>query len=446
MVGSRVFPPGSARRVEPSPCKERAFVMSTRHQYDRFVDLHIMHEGHYDFVADVRSQLAYQKKQHKFQKAHNLTKWGDGKYQSLDNSLDLQFSLDNSLSEDDGTLDRGYVAVAVELKDIETAKRQRGTSQLLAWVGDTRRQGKLRINVHGDGEGNIGMFNGPSEPRSYLSVQADKIADWLHANGLPTPVRYSNTDVGHGNPATPRPTEWSVQGLNHVSLALCMGARSGSAFALLEHGNDHADPALGSAIDRCVGGLKKHKLTNITVTGTNEIVYNLDGKIGRLLLLPSGWTVQDIIPGVSQKKDPEKQPPIPPPFSPFKQLHIPTELSVNETDGLISIPADGFTVVPYAITGFAADGSQIKQTGWLVSDDKKPLYFIPSRGWYVDGLPGFGWIIQPPVGFVPTVDARGNGTILFEVKDAEHIGNTPLGLTVVWQRLGHSAEKSQESS
>ena len=58
--------------------------------YDRFLDIHIMHNGAYDFVEDVASQIVYQRRRWGFPTTLNLTPWEGGKDDNLANGFDFR--------------------------------------------------------------------------------------------------------------------------------------------------------------------------------------------------------------------------------------------------------------------------------------------------------------------------------------------------------------------
>lgn len=359
--------------------------------YDRFLDIHITHNGAYDFADDVASQLEYQRRRWGFPTTLNLTRWGGGKDDDLANGFDL------------GGIDRGYAAVAVELKNMKGTVEQRGARDLLAWVGDVSRRGKIRINVHGDGEGNIAMQD---RYRQWLHAPGEQIGHWLHANGLPVPTK--------GEPDAPR------GGLNTLSMALCMAARGGPEFASLDRpATEHARAAVGSVVQRCVLGLREHGYRGVEVTSSNELVANSRGQIGRSIILPEDWEI------VSESDT-------------ARVLKIPGDLKVDAARRVIEIPQS------YDVATFFSE--RWRQNGWVLRHGREVVGFIPVAGWYVEPGADGGGVIHPPVGWFPVATEGGGGTITFELKKTDYVGSDIGGYEHVWLRLAHTPEKARDFS
>jgi hypothetical protein len=385
--------------------------MRKQPNYDRFLDIHIMHRGHYDFHLDVAPQRDYQRARHGFPQAVNLTRWGRGAALSLDKRVDL------------GGIDKGYIAVAVELEKIRDASFQEGARDVLGWVGDLQRRGKLRINVHGDGQGNIAMPDDVRPFGKWLSVPAKQIARWLHANQLPIPLNELKKPRKE-DPSTP------FWGLNTLAMALCMAARHKSEFASLEQGQaGSARAAASSVVLSCIEALRGHGYLEVEVTGSNEIVSTGGegaGQLGRVIWIPRGWETTRS-------------------GSRF-EVKIPRELRVNAAKGVIEIPER------YEVRSH--------WNGWLVQAPQGELCFVPTTGWQVDPAPGGhggGWVIQPPVGWFAVAGHDGGGTFTVELQDTDGVAPTSTevltsqgaiktSVKAVWLRLAHTAEKSRHWS
>lgn len=371
--------------------------MNEKLLYDRFLDLHVTHQGHYAFHDDVEDQIKYKEDQNRFSELRNLTPWGKtGSAWDPDDPIDLR------------EMDQGYVAATVDIGDIACATARRGVKGLLAWVGDVTQRGKIRLNVHGDGRGNISMSDAEG---NILRAPGDTIGDWLHANGLPIPTGA-------------RPHR---RGLTTLAMAICMGARHEAAGAALPlEGAKTAQAASKSVVSQCIASLRRSNYRGVEVTASNETVLSFDGQIGRVIVIPRGWQLPDS-------------------DSLVKELWFPRELLADAKSGRILIPAT------FKVTWI----NNRKETGWRVGTREDELCFLAEMGWYVESGEAGGGVIHPPLGWVPEPREGGGGVFRFKLESREHHlidddrdGDAPPEgkASRVWFRLAKTAMKSRDFS
>lgn len=347
--------------------------------YDRFLDVHVKNGSNYDFEKDVQRQRLYQEQRHKFTS-----------YDLHNANLDLVLYRELRKYQ--------YVNIAVDIGDIDKGDPSKGIRKLISWVSSPNHKGKLRINVHGDGEGNICM----DDDKGYsMEVPAAKIVTWLVSNGL----QQGGAD----------------KGLKTISLALCEAARFQNTPALVLPGGDSATAAAASAVSQVVGGLRQNGFHGIEVTGSNEIVSTgnagkgIKGQLGRCIDIPSYWKL-------SPEKEGEYSVRIRPPFS--------VRSDGPDSPGHIWLPSR------YKL-------SDRNQDGWDVTLLGKKLYTIPSTGWIAELLPSMV-IIKPPVGW--SVESYGiglGGALRFPSKGVEKPTKNGDGSYSIWQRLAHTSAKSR---
>lgn len=318
--------------------------------YDRFLDIHIANpDGWYDFSGCIKQQQDYQTDEHESHLPTGLNlvavdRTGDG-------------AICRPLVGVHTVPSRGHVAMVAGLDAVRDHTRITWFTSLVEWVNDAGHLGKLRVNCHGDGQGHIGM---PSQNGHEMFIDAGHLVSWLVANGM-THVK-GRTKLRRGN---------QPRGLATMSLALCMAGMSGVKSAKLNFRQTSSHAAPGSVIALVLGGLRREGLRGIEVTGSNEIVKVLNGKLGRSnwndlpfpyeagpggrgsrFLVPKGWKV------TSYK------------LQRGGELHIPTRYKLVGTS-----PNAG-----WELRGPGRDVVYIP-TGWIV--DAKKRIVVPPHGWHV---------------------------------------------------------------
>lgn len=252
---------------------------------ERFWDLHVIaSDGSYDFVDQIEAQIQYQHREHDvFRDVVNLVNV-NGQSHTIDGG---QPNVVHALPPEGGVVSS---AVTVDALNGVTACAPH--TALCRWISDLEYVGKLRINAHGDGRGNV--FMPPDEGR----VNAQNIVRWLQANGL-------------GKPIWDPDAQEVVGGLGIVCLAVCMGAMyetEAPEWSLTEGAYVAADL---SAVDRVAKSFTMIGHRFVRVTGSNELVTTDDGQWKRRNPLGTGmtdgWDYDD-----STATDPENPKPVVP--------------------------------------------------------------------------------------------------------------------------------------
>ena len=144
----------------------------------------------------------------------------------------------------------GYLATMVDFRDVAKAVEDRSVASAIQWL--VGKPSKLRINAHGDGEGNLEM--GVNETNK-MRMSSARLVDWMAANGL--------TAAG----------QWKT-----FSLFVCMAARYKDIPAGKEE--ERSSPATQSSDWNVADALGKRGINGVKVTGANEVtwgVHDLDG-------------------------------------------------------------------------------------------------------------------------------------------------------------------------
>jgi hypothetical protein len=312
--------------------------------YGQFWDVRVTYGGAYDFDAANVDQM-----QHQLLK-NPLVKQASGEDKA---NVALQASSEQ-VGTTGYTYQTGQIPIAAEIyrasyvpiEDIENATARPEYAAMVRWLAsqDAPGQGKLRINAHGDGMGQFYMANAAGAEK-YLS--AAKIADWLVANGLKSGSK-----------------------LKTVNLAICLAAQGPQGVAQPGTTGPRMRPALNSAVSRLAARLRAVGCTGIKVTGSNEVVQDLGGRIhaavlskslaslssfldlgdaGEIIIrIPAGWTVKAGSPTTLQP--PAKCELAPDPTNPDKK------------------PAGGWVVrVKDEVEFIIPQGWQVLRGGWFSS-------------------------------------------------------------------------------
>lgn len=162
------------------------------------------------------------------------------------------------------------VVSAVFIGDIGSGLWRHDNAAIVSWISTTKAldpgtaqevdvRGKLRVYVHGDGEGSIYCV-APTHPVTGLpmgvleSRPAYMIYRWLDANGLRSP---DNQQHVQGRP----------NGLTHVSLFSCKAGEGPGATADWDEDTSTSRPAPGSAVERLRMAFRQGGYHGVTITG-----------------------------------------------------------------------------------------------------------------------------------------------------------------------------------
>lgn len=361
--------------------------------YDRFWDLHVLaRDGHYDFASQIREQAEHQAAK---QTADSLKRF---LLSPVDSKHKCIITPDELAAVDD--LPDGYVASAISISDLETGAVSVTAQNLVRWINDPGRTGKLRVNAHGDGEGAIWM----SEQTGVTSsVAADLLITWLTRNGLSPVANNARVKSVAGNK--------NSKGLVTIALAACMGARYMTTGATLGSASSTAAPS--SAVALMVSALRQAGITGVEVTGSNEIVMSVDGRLYRDTQ-PAPQTR-----GAADKAWEEGQQD----GTRLWTIEIPAGWDVRSflfsRGGVINIPMD------YAIKGVAHNRGRHPSGGWILTHHGDGSTVDVSEGWIVDEARR---TISPPLGWHVKSHGRGRGGTLIATSPghAEPLAHSPF--------------------
>jgi len=244
----------------------------------------------------------------------------------------------------------GYLATMVDFRDVAKAVEDRAVASAIQWL--VGKKSKLRINAHGDGEGNLEM--GVNESNK-MRMSSARLVDWMVANGLKT--------AG----------EWKT-----FSLFVCMAARYKDIPAGTEE--DKSSPATQSSVWNVADALGKHGINGVKVTGANEVtwgVHDLDGitttggirpgQSVQMIAMPAGWQFNEQTMTLTAPND----------------WKIESKVHEGKTRLLLSLTQTGAKVAanPNGGWDFEASGKKhyVPLTGWTV--DNKNALLIATDGW-----------------------------------------------------------------
>lgn len=347
--------------------------------YDRFWDLHVAGPGGwYDFAGSIAEQERYQcaRHEHSLPESVNLIL---PHHPTVPTRIDSTSLFVNQLPA------RGYVTSAATVDEINRGAVDDDVRQIVRWLCAPGHRGKLRINSHGDGAGNLGMAS--SDTGAVTWFHAGAIPHWLSANGLPE----------GGLSGTPR-----AEGLVTVAVAACMAARSSSAPATVDNSGTNSTSAPGSAVARIVDAFRDLRALGIEVTGSNEITI-MGGRTqftyreGSGTALSTGGRLQRSL-GVGPKQIPEGGAWRDIDNKPYARISVPQGWKVRaHLPGTfaISIP------VQYAIRAGGKNPSQNPSSGWEI-DTPLGVVEVPP-GWMVRKaeriiVTPLGWTFEPSSG------------------------------------------------
>lgn len=392
--------------------------------YTRYWDLHLTGQGgYYEFTSLIQEQLEYQMtapgdagKPTRFTRSVNLV---------IPPNLDTPGVIQNAALGAVTIPNECFVVSMLDLNKLANTPTYTDPDlrKLVTWINDPAGVGKLRINCHGDGMGQLGMGDKPNVLSTLFGrpkmtwVAAGHLIDLLVANGL----------VATGGPTSPSLAGPKLDnGLITINLAICMGGRFGATPATADPAAPNSRPAPRSAVSQILTRLRNSHIHGIEVTGSNEITMmsnpGHNGQLGRTLgvgmnQLPGGW---DLDPGPA--------------------ITVPAPFNVNPA-GTIDIP------VGWTVDAGPSNPSRQPSRGWILAPGpgQPPLnsFIFPGgkcevfAGWIVDAT---ARLIHPPRGWVTTSAGPNAGGQL--KPDAATSGE----FVMLWERLAHSAAKVREIS
>jgi hypothetical protein len=358
--------------------------------YDRFWELHITGtNGYYDFAPSINDQRTYQTAQHAAQLPASCML-------VTPTNLVAPGIITGLPSPPQGLPNQGYVASALTIQDMATPVVSHQFQELVAWINDAGHLGKMRVNAHGDGMGQIGMSDGVAPLPVHYRDAASLVA-WMVANGL----------APAGGP-TVRSLAGSKQsrGLVTLNLAVCMGGRYDVTPASLNLWQTNSSPALNSAADRIARAFGQNRLSGIEITASNEIT--MDGASG----VAGQWGRTF---GLGANQTPSMRPSV--------GLSRPFDIQRNPQGVRIMVP-DGWTVT----ANFIGVGGSIEPPAgfntWTMNGatPSAGCTITNAQGDAVDVPPG--WIadrtnhkIVPPLGFRCKSNGNGRGGYLESIAD-----------------------------
>lgn len=196
------------------------------------------------------------------------------------------------------------VVSAVFIGEIGSGRWRPDNAAIVAWISTTKTidprtsqpvdvRGKLRVYVHGDGEGNIYCV-APTDPVTRLpmgaleSQPAYMVYRWLHANDLRPP-------------AGEQPVQQRSNGLTHTSLFSCKAGEGPGASAEWDEDTGTSRPAPGSAVERLRTAFREGGYHGVTITGPSADIAHLAGPNATAVQsvgpLPAGWTTRSVLVG-----------------------------------------------------------------------------------------------------------------------------------------------------
>jgi hypothetical protein len=350
--------------------------------YDRYWDLHITGiTGWYDFAPQIDEQMFYQVTTHpgELPNGRILINPPNPRVPSVVTALPI------------GGMNlpaAGYVASVVALDNISNHNVNADVQALAAWINDTGHVGKMRLNCHGNGRGQIGMGTA-GMPAPVTWIDASHVVAWLIANGLA---------AVHTTTVASLAGSKREYGLVTLSVAVCMAARYETTPATMNLMGTNSSAAPASAVAQIVTSLRTAGIRGVEVTGSNEItvmgsfalgLHSTPGQLVRVLGLGmnqvpdgGGWAI-DRKDGV---------------FS----ITVPNGWNVSSNwasrGGTVNIPTG------FQFRAFPTNTGNHPSNGWELIDNAKGVTVTVPEGWIVDRqnrtiLPPLGWHVRPNFGW-----------------------------------------------
>ncbi|ACJ00099.1 hypothetical protein [Rhodospirillum centenum] len=349
--------------------------------YTRFLEVFLTGPGGWtDFHADIKPQLQYQSTKHALRAVRLI---------SIRTSLfgsDVTSVVPKPPPKD---VDRyNYLTVAVPVADIDRGTTTPVYRTYMKWAGDLSQVGKIRINCHGDGKGNLLM--GSRDRKTVDSTTARKLVAWLNANGMAAP---------HFTGGTGLPFDKADKGFITLSMAFCMAARGASGPAFTEPIFDVVNPGPNSAVADAVDSFAALGWHGIEVTGSNEIIRSSSTGMQSVVMMPTTVAASTSAATFAAK---------PAPAVTFLPGRLPSGTGTTLTVPVPFKVAYDASVSKGTIT--VPDWYRVFRTagGWRI---EPPAFHVPS-GWAVEpGAGGYGGTITTPFGWdvtpAPGTDAGG---------------------------------------
>lgn len=377
--------------------------------YDRFWELHVTGvTGFYDFAPSILDQRTYQLATHgaTLTAKRTLVRPKAHVAPGVINRHPIGVK---------GLPAQGYVATCATVAELAAGVVNAEDQAVVAWINDPAHIGKLRINAHGDGMGNIGMANG-GRPLPVLYIEANEVVSWMRANGL--------AKIVTGTTGSRAGTK-NTNGLITINIAVCMGARHGTTPAELNYWQTNSTPAPNSAAARVAKALTDAGMTGIEVTASNEITMDgasgRAGQWGRTFGLGGGQAPFLVDSrGESHAWDMVKA-------NGGVTIRVPHGWNVSED----FFGPSGTISPPPAFTDWTASGVT-PSAGWVIRSTTESIE-IPA-GWMVNQAKR---AVHPPLGFTVKSGGKNKGGTLTSLVEP----NAPF--TGMGQRMAHSACKAR---
>lgn len=291
----------------------------------------------------------------------------------------------------------GYISYCLKLNDIENGILTDETRKLVRWISDPTSTGKIRINCHGDGEGNFAMYTD--------ELKANLFVEWLITAGLRKPNTQSYQNVKNAN------------GLLTINLSGCLHAAYKTNVAKFNDRTNKINSAELSANKLVLNELKRQRFYGIEVTGVSEVATTYQGQKYRYI--PRIPRSTDIIYSSAAPFDLFSFATSNTTKSFFRKSYennrnvyvLPTgwtTTGINTRAGAIIIPSI-YTIINDRNTN--PNGEPYEY--WVLSHDNPASTFAPTivipRHWNVDRN---SRLIQPPVGWY--IGRNSNGDIYLE--------------------------------
>ena len=258
--------------------------------YDRYWELHVLHSSGLPNVAGGPIGAWANRKA---QKHGGLVHW---MARQLPNGIVVP-----TLMPIPAQLPVRAVVSAVVMPHIAAQIPSPPSPELVAWISTTKManpatgqqvdvRGKLRVYVHGDGEGNIYCVP-PVDPITRQpigmieSAPAFQLYHWLAANGLRPPDNQQYV-------------ERRTNGLTMVSLFSCKAGEGLNASAAFDEETHTSRPAPGSAVERLQAMFRMSGYHGVAITGPAEDIAHLGGPnataVHAVGPLPVGWSARPV--------------------------------------------------------------------------------------------------------------------------------------------------------
>lgn len=182
----------------------------------------------------------------------------------------------------------GYISVFIDISEVKNEATNQHYATLIEWVSAPGRLGKIRLNCHGDGLGNLSMRQKSISETDGTITKGSKelctgvnVVNWLCNNGY-----FSNFNLGvNSGISKSRSTNRAQNFTNNtiyygtIVVAACMAARGAeeeekNPSAIQDRGKSYDRAHDKSLIDIMAKTINKKRLPSIKITGAHELVKN----------------------------------------------------------------------------------------------------------------------------------------------------------------------------